>query len=91
MTAPRYKIVKAVQTCLSCPSQWDAWTDEGQYLYLRFRHGVGTVEEQPSPDTDAWKVKGAEIEFRHGGELAGSITLTEFAALANLKLTLEVS
>lgn len=37
------RIVKAVRTCTACPSQWDAWTDDGTYLYLRFRHGCGTV------------------------------------------------
>lgn len=90
MTDPRYTIVKAVQTCAACPSQWDAWTDEGQYLYLRFRHGVGSVEEQPGPDVRSWNDKGMEIEFRHD-ELDGVISLKEFAEYANLKLALEAS
>lgn len=90
MTDPRYTIVKAVQTCAACPSQWDAWTDEGQYLYLRFRHGIGTVEEQPSPDVDAWSVKEPDVRFRHD-DLDGSISLAEFAEHANLKLALEAS
>lgn len=90
MTKPRYTVVKAVQTCLAYPSQWDAWTDEGQYLYLRFRHGVGTVEEQPNPDTDSWADKAPEIEFQHD-DLDGWISLEEFAAHANLKTALEAS
>jgi hypothetical protein len=91
MTMPesRYIIVKAVQTCWACPSQWDAWTDEGQYLYLRFRHGVGTVEEQPSPDLSSWADDLPVIEFTHE-ELDGSISLKEFAVRAHLALTLEV-
>lgn len=39
------KIVKAHQTCYACPSQWDAWDEEGNYWYLRFRHGYGTAED----------------------------------------------
>lgn len=42
------KIVKAHQTCYACPSQWDAWDEEGNYWYLRFRHGYGSA----SPDID---------------------------------------
>jgi len=36
-------LVRAVQTSQMCPSQWDAWGDDGQYYYLRYRHSVGTV------------------------------------------------
>lgn len=90
MTAPRYTVVKAVQTCPSCPSQWDAWTDNGQYLYLRFRHGVGTVEEQADADWQSWTDKEPEVRFRHA-ELDGWISLAEFAEHANLKLKLEAS
>jgi len=88
MTDPHYTIVKAVQTCYACPSQWDAWTDQGQYLYLRFRHGVGTVEAQPSPDVHSWTNDEDVIEFTHE-KLDGVISLAEFAARANIKLNLE--
>jgi len=90
MTESRYTIVRAVQTCLSCPAQWHAWTDAGQYLYLRFRHGVGTVEEQPSPDWTSWNDDGLRVRFVHD-DLDGSISLKEFAERANLKLALEAS
>jgi hypothetical protein len=36
-------IVRAEQTCHACPSQWDAWDVAGQYWYLRYRHGIGTM------------------------------------------------
>lgn len=87
MDEPRYTIVKAVQTCWACPSQWDAWTNEGQYLYLRFRHGVGTVEEQPSPETDSWTNDEVAIRFSDD-DLDGSISLEEFAERAHLALAL---
>lgn len=37
-------LAKVIQTCAACPSQWDAWTEDGTYVYLRYRHGLGTVE-----------------------------------------------
>ncbi|MFI6304307.1 hypothetical protein ACIBCH_20750 [Amycolatopsis thailandensis] len=90
MTEPHYTIVKAVQTCAACPSQWDAWTDDGRYLYLRFRHGIGTVEEQPSPVVSTWTDEEPAVRFRHP-DRDGVISLTEFAEHANLKLKLEAS
>lgn len=37
-------LARVVQTCTACPSQWDAWTTDGRYLYLRYRSGWGTAE-----------------------------------------------
>lgn len=80
-------VVKAVLTCQACPSQWDAWTDSGQYLYLRYRWGVGTVEEFDSPDPSTW---GSDLnpiaEFDTGKEFDGEITLAEFCEHAGLLL-----
>jgi hypothetical protein len=36
-------IVRAERTCTACPSQWDMWDDEGNYIYVRYRHGHLTV------------------------------------------------
>ena len=36
-------LVRAVQTCVACPSQWDAWDADGNYYYLRYRSGHGSV------------------------------------------------
>jgi hypothetical protein len=33
------KIVKFSQTNLACPTQWDAWTDQGERIYIRYRFG----------------------------------------------------
>jgi len=41
------------QTGRDCPSQWDAWTDDGRYLYIRYRHGCLTVEAANSKQ-DWW-------------------------------------
>lgn len=80
------KIARAIQTCAACPSQWDAWTTDGQYLYLRYRSGIGTVEAQPGPDLDTWD--DAEPVAKFGDpSMNGSITLAEFCAAAGLELS----
>jgi len=28
-----------------CPSQWDAWAEDGTYYYIRFRHGGFRVDK----------------------------------------------
>lgn len=82
-------IVKTVQTCMALPSQWDAWTDSGQYLYLRFRHGWGTVTAFPSENWKEWGDKrlGDVADFQHGNEWAGDISLEEFCQLAGIALS----
>lgn len=47
-------IVRARQTGVVCPSQWDAWDAAGRYYYLRHRNGRGSVDHFPSPDIDTW-------------------------------------
>lgn len=39
------KLVRAIQTAMGCPSQWDAWDEEGNYYYLRYRHGWGEMTQ----------------------------------------------
>lgn len=83
-------IVRAVQTCFACPSQWDAWTDTGQYLYLRYRYGHGTVDAYDGPDVGTWNGAplGSVADFRHGHHLDGVIELDQFYQLAGLRLEL---
>lgn len=47
-------IVRAVQTCLACPSQWDAWDANGQYYYLRWRNERGSVDAFDDKDPSTW-------------------------------------
>lgn len=83
-------IIKAVQTCRACPSQWDAWDSEGRYWYLRYRFSRGTAEQQPDPDYETWTRKEPEIEFSTGrGSYDGTIELEEFCELAAMRLRLE--
>jgi hypothetical protein len=86
-------IVRAVQTCDACPSQWDAWDAEGAYWYLRYRFGQGTARqagaEGGSTGRDGEGEPGRVLSFRHGDPLDGSISLEEFCVHAGLRLELE--
>ncbi len=80
-------IVKAVQTCVACPSQWDAWDAEGRFYYLRHRHGRGSVDTFDSPDPTTWGTEplGSIAHFR--GELPMDETeLASFCEQAGLVL-----
>jgi hypothetical protein len=72
-----------------CPSQWDAWTDSGQYLYLRYRFGAGQVWEYPSESLEEWDNRPPVISFNHGHPLDGCIELSMFCELAGLELDLD--
>ncbi|MGR6922591.1 hypothetical protein ACU635_50770 [[Actinomadura] parvosata] len=82
----RITLTRVVQTCYACPSQWDAWDADGRYYYLRYRWGVGTVETQPGPDMNTWTDREPLASFEHGDDLSGTISLTDFMALAGLTL-----
>lgn len=35
----RYKVLTCKQTCNVCPSQWDVYTEDNKYIYIRYRFG----------------------------------------------------
>lgn len=39
-----YRITELIQTCVACPSQYEGETDDGLYVYVRYRHGLLTIE-----------------------------------------------
>lgn len=86
-------IAKAVLTCPACPSQWDAWTDAGQYLYLRYRGGYGTVDDYPDNRDEFWDrvPDGRLASFNDDDRLAGEISLTEFCQRAGLLLAADAA
>ncbi|MEV7074342.1 hypothetical protein ACIQJT_33575 [Streptomyces sp. NPDC091972] len=80
-------LARVVQTCGGCPSQSEAWTTRGRYLYFRYRHGEGTVEQHPSDDPDTWDGAESRLWTRwDDGSDGGSITLTDFLERAGLRL-----
>ncbi|MER5967526.1 hypothetical protein [Streptomyces sp. NPDC002057] len=83
-------VVRVVQTCSAYPSQWDAWTEKGQYLSLRYRHGAGRVERHPGPDIDtpeSWNEGLSELLTEwDDGTGSGVISLEAFLAASGLVL-----
>ncbi|MGY0460355.1 hypothetical protein ACW14Y_08810 [Kitasatospora sp. cg17-2] len=81
-------LARVVWTCSSSPSQWNAWTTGGRYLYFRYRHGEGSVEHFPGgPDPDTWDEEGSGLLAQwHDGSRRGEIGLADFLVLAGLRL-----
>ena len=78
MSAPEVILVRAVQTCGGCPSQWDAWDLDGRYWYLRFRHGYGTMSRD-------YFTEDAPLSFDAGCDgLDGVIGLEDFCERAGV-------
>lgn len=82
-------IARAVRTT-EWPSQWDAWTADGQYLYLRYRSGIGTADTYDNPDWETWTTPpdGNVASFDTGERHDGDIDLQEFCDLAGIQLAL---
>ena len=78
-------IARAVETCGGCPAHWDAGTTTDQSLYLRYRHGIGTVDAEPGPDINTWTETNQVARFDTGDGLGG-ITLADFCRRAGLLL-----
>lgn len=82
-------LVRTVQTCMACPSQWDAWDAEGNYYYLRYRHGCGEIRQYKTEnwvESDENELIRVVADFEYGDPLDGSIELDEFARLAGIEL-----
>ncbi|MFI5973543.1 hypothetical protein [Streptomyces sp. NPDC051452] len=81
-------LARAVRTCTAVPSQWNAWTVEGQYLYLRYRSGIGTVDAYDTEDSEQWTQppEGRIAIFDTGEQYGGDMDLTEFCERAGLQL-----
>ena len=82
------KLAHVIETCCACPSQWNAWTADGQYLYLRYRSGIGTVDTYEDSDPDTWTTfpDGAITRFDTGDRLDGDMELEDFLEAAGLQL-----
>lgn len=73
-------LARVIRTCSSNPAQWDAWTTDGTYVYLRYRFGVGTVSASP------YFRAAPLVRFEHGGRYSGSMDLDEFLTHSGLQL-----
>jgi hypothetical protein len=81
-------LVRVVRTCTAVPSQWNAWTVNGQYLYLRYRSGLGTVDAYDTEDSEQWTQPpdGRVAFFDTGEPYGGDMTLADFCERAGLQL-----
>jgi hypothetical protein len=81
-------LARVVRTCTAVPSQWNAWTTSGQYLYLRYRSGIGTVDAYDTEDSEQWTriPDGAVARFDTGDRIDGEMDLPEFCARTGLQL-----
>ena len=70
-------IYSLVQTCVGAPSQWEAVTDRGCPVYIRYRHGELSVRVGPEGGTIMDAVCGTIIFDQEVGEGMGSMLLWE--------------
>lgn len=70
-------ISRIERTCYACPAQWDAWTDEGDYVYIRYRWGWLSVEI--SGDEREWEEDKHTIllEGEFGHQMSGFMSYDE--------------
>lgn len=83
MTDVGTTIVKAVQTCYAFPSAWDVWTDNGVWLYLKYRYGKASVWIYSEDEYDE-----LESSMKIGDRRDGLITLENFCEATGFTLDL---
>lgn len=72
------------------PCEWNAWNEEGEYFYLRYRRGVGKVTKQPDGDPKTWTNTGEEIIRSWNDHTdANDIALSDFLERAAITLDSE--
>jgi len=77
------KIKRIKRTCFACTSQWNAWTEDGYTVYIRYRHGLLSVRESfLQTDNPEEAVSGRVIyEDYHGNEWDGVMDYKELKEL----------
>lgn len=73
------RLVKIEQTCTACPSQWDAWDEDGEYYYIRYRWGYLYVCKGEVMGPFVW-------EGSIGDGLDGFMTTEEMLAHTGMEL-----
>lgn len=71
-------------TCTACPAQWEAETEDGRIVYIRYRYGqlsmgIGKTLEDAIGDRDA-------VDIDHGGDLDGYMEEPEMLCLLGLSV-----
>lgn len=55
------RIIELNQTCTACPSQWEGKTEDGRYVYIRYRGGylsagIGASLDDAVDDRDTFSL-----------------------------------
>lgn len=72
-------VVELEKTCYACPSQWEGRTDDGGYVYVRYRHGGlsvgfgGTLEDAIDDDTIYREIGDGDSGFMDADELKAAV------------------
>jgi hypothetical protein len=77
------EVVDLVQTCGSCPSQWEARTEDNRPVYVRYRWGyLSVVVGEPGETINQAINSGVEIVGEQlGGEYDGTLSWHRVARL----------
>jgi hypothetical protein len=70
----RTVVVELAQTCDSCPSQWEGRTEDGRYVYVRYRWGNLQVGFGPTIEAAIFD---ETIDRQIGDRLDGSLTYAD--------------
>lgn len=65
---PDITIVRAIETCSAVPNQWDCWDKDGNYWYLKYRSGRGTISRTYDIDdavAECYDNGDSDITFEH--------------------------
>lgn len=80
------KVVELVQTCPTCPMQWDGTLADGRKLYIRYRWGLLTYSIWPSTGRDPCSNPEFAEYALYGGPSSEWITDRELVALTDGEL-----
>lgn len=73
----KYKVKYCERTCDLCPSQWNIFTEDDKYIYVRYRWGNLQVDVANS--VEDWEKDNYEpiLEQQIGDEYDGHMTIDE--------------
>jgi len=82
----KYGILKEYhQTCSCCPSQWNALTEQNEFIYIRYRWGTLTIQMSASSGNLSDAINTGNMIFVKsiGNEYDGTLTTEELIQIIN--------
>lgn len=70
------KVKHCIKTCDCCPSQWDIYTWDGEYIYARYRFGRLTLTRDPFRESEQ-----PFFTLNYGDELDGEMETEQMQQL----------